>query len=568
MKKPSDPENDREDTWSKLIGLGEHSVRKSYYPELQKQLEKLKERVQTAELAAEIGRGLTEERTLRSSLQRCSDALERRTDAAFVRIWTLDAGGKVLELQASSGLHTQTTGTRSRMNIADCPCPPGIVAREKKPLLTHRVNDGALFRDQQWIRQQGIVAFVGYPLLVQRRLVGVVALYALRPMNETMLDTLSAIADQLAVGIERFQVFEAYKSALADANAGHAKINGILRSVADALLVIDNMDRILHMNQAAEALLGTSLVTARNKPVSEITLEPALLDYLGNLNRQAPANQDTDLDLMDKSRNERRIIQCRAARLTGPQAESGLVISLRDVTQDREVARLKTEFIATAAHELRTPLTTIRGFSELVYTEELDRETQLQYLSYVLDKSDALEKIIDELLDLSRIESGRGLTLSCSDWNFGASLERIVSIYTTEFPDYRFRGDFSGELGMIHADHGKILQVLDNLLTNAIKYSPKHTQITISARREDNQFSVKVSDQGIGMTPEQAANCFQKFYRANASDSAVGGLGLGLSIVRHVIESHQGTIGVESRPGQGTTVTFSLPVHPPQDSPS
>jgi len=565
MKKPSRPGAEKGNLRDKLIGLGEDSVRKNYYPELQKQLGILNERVALAELVAEISQGLTEESDLRRSLQRCSDILGRRTDAAFVRIWTFDPDGQVLELQASSGLHTRIDGKHSRLDIKSYPYKIGAIARERKPLLTNNVVGNPQFHNQEWVKQQQIVAFAGYPLVLQQRLVGVIALFAQKPLNLTVLSALASIANQVAVGIERIQALDAYKAALAHAKESHETVHGILRSVADALLVIDGDFRILHMNQAAEALLGTSLVNASGQKIAEVTRQKALLDYLGDIDRFVSTGNEIDLNMLDMSRHEQRVIQARAARLTGRRPGSGWVVSLRDVTEDRDIARLKTEFISTAAHELRTPLTTIMGFAELLHDREWDDDTKREYLSYIIDKSESLGGIIDDLLDLSRIESGRGLSLNCSDWNIVTTLEKLVTRYRTEFKNFRFNIELSARLGIIHADHGKILQVLDNLFSNAIKYSEEGSEIKLKGDYTKTGVTITVADQGIGMSEDELARCCEKFYRADSSMTAVGGLGLGLSIARNVIESHGGTLQVDSTLGKGTTVTFVLPLEESSD---
>ena len=257
MKKLSNLATEQQELRDKLIGLGENSVRKSYYPELQRQLDNLNERVKLAELVAAIGQGLTVEPDLHSALQRCAEALEERTNASFVRIWTLDESGEWLKLMASAGLHTRTDGTHSRLQLKNFPYKIGFIARERKPFLTNDVSGNPQFHNQQWVTEHSIVAFAGYPLVLQQHLVGVIALFAKVPLRDALLTTLAAIANQIAVGIERFRVLDAYKTALTNAREGHEKIDGIIRSVADALLVIDNDRRILHMNQAAEALFGT-----------------------------------------------------------------------------------------------------------------------------------------------------------------------------------------------------------------------------------------------------------------------------------------------------------------------
>lgn len=203
MKKPSEHDIQQKELREKLLGFGEDSLRKSYYPELQRQLENLQEQVELARLVADIARGLAEEEDLQSSLQRCTDSLVQRTSAVFSRIWTADTKDEFLLLQASSGLHTNLVGKHSRINIKSFPYKIGLIARTKKPLHTNEVSGNPSFHDQEWVRQHNIVSFVGYPLILENKLVGVVAIFANTPLQSNFLNTISTIVSQIAVGIKR-----------------------------------------------------------------------------------------------------------------------------------------------------------------------------------------------------------------------------------------------------------------------------------------------------------------------------------------------------------------------------
>lgn len=224
--------------------------------------------------------------------------------------------------------------------------------------------------------------------------------------------------------------------------------------------------------------------------------------------------------------------------------------------------QLKSEFIATAAHELRTPISSIMGFAELLQ-DPLSRFSNAQkqsFLGEIIESSERLAKVIDDLLDLSRIESGHRLPLNKEPTSLSILLNRVVDRFRLK-ASHRFSLEIAADLpDTILIDQHRISQVLENLLSNAVKYSPGNSCITLRAAREGERCRVSVVDQGIGMTAEQLTHIFDKFYRANTADTAVGGLGLGLSIVRQIVEDHAGSIRVDSAPEQGCQVHFSLPL--------
>ncbi len=227
----------------------------------------------------------------------------------------------------------------------------------------------------------------------------------------------------------------------------------------------------------------------------------------------------------------------------------------------RESDRLKSEFISTAAHELRTPLTTILGFSQILLEEaDLTSSERREFLTYIHQQARALTERVGELLDIHRIESGQGLVLKqipCTAGELVAGLSPFIQGCSGR---NRFALAITDETAPLLADKAKMIEVFENLLSNALKYSPPGSPIRIAGEAAGQSYRFSVTDRGIGMTPEQVARVFDKFYRANPEDAAVGGLGLGMSIVRSIVESHGGSVKVESQPGWGTTVTVLLPL--------
>ena len=184
----------------------------------------------------------------------------------------------------------------------------------------------------------------------------------------------------------------------------------------------------------------------------------------------------------------------------------------------------------------------------------------MEIISIIHEKAVRLETIISELLDLSRIQSGQMISLHKAPFDIVQLLERAVSHYRQGKAGHRFEVSFPEEAIVLAADAGKLEQVLENLLSNAIKFSKPQSTIRVTGQVTGPSFLIAVTDEGIGMTPDQLERVFDKFYRVDASNTAVEGLGLGMSIAKSIVESHGGEIQVESDPGHGTTVSFAIPL--------
>jgi len=234
----------------------------------------------------------------------------------------------------------------------------------------------------------------------------------------------------------------------------------------------------------------------------------------------------------------------------------------------QEFDRMKSEFISTAAHELYTPLASVKGYVELLTSPEysFSAAEREEFLAIIQDKSDILERIVDDLLQLSRSESGHSLQINAEPCDLRPLVDESVAVCRQFFPRHRIEVDLAGEMPPLPLDRIRIGQVLVNLLSNAAKYSPEGSAIRLSAEQHGRWIRLQVQDQGIGMTDEQSLRAFDKFYRADRSDTAKGGLGLGLAIARMIVEAHTGTIWLASSPGLGTTVSFTLPL-PAEENP-
>lgn len=362
--------------------------------------------------------------------------------------------------------------------------------------------------------------------------------------------------------IQRKRDDEALKKALAEAKQATANVEVVLRSVADGLIFTDMENRIVLMNTSAESMLGKSWESIRFQAIESAIANKNLVDQLTAIQSGIKEEALIELELPGEKEGEIRTIQAKPAvvRLSDGM-QTGIITLLRDVSRERHLDRVKREFIATAAHELRTPLTSVMGFSELLLNrKDLDESQKAEYLSIIHKKSVVLGKIIDDFLSLARVDSGNIIRLG-KDWaDIGSIVRRCTDDYQRAFPVYRFETILPKNPVQALVDDRKLFQVMENLLGNAVKFSPEQSLIRVVCEKVGAEIRISVSDEGVGMTMDQVEKVFDKFYRVDASNTAKEGLGLGMAIVKNIIEAHGGQIWVESEVGKGTMVTFTLPL--------
>ncbi len=345
------------------------------------------------------------------------------------------------------------------------------------------------------------------------------------------------------------------------------QLQGILGSVQDALVAVDAQGKILQMNHAAEKMFGVTLVGARGRSIEEFA-PPAIRERILDALDSRTAGTEFDFEVPPSQEGDGKILQV-VTSIIGRNEEDfgGMIFLARDMTRERQIDRIKSEFISTAAHELRTPVTSILGFSELMLQEhDFTPAEQAEFLTIIRDKADALSELIDDLLDVSRIESGRGVELHRSPITVEELITPIIRQYQRVTSSHSIKLSLSAPGVSLEVDKGKIGQVLENLLSNAVKYAPKGGAVHVSGERgEEGEYRISVRDEGIGMSPEEVDRIFEKFFRADSTDSAVSGTGLGMTIVKSIVEAHGGKILVQSARGKGTTVTFTLPMVQAED---
>ena len=343
----------------------------------------------------------------------------------------------------------------------------------------------------------------------------------------------------------------------------------IQESMAEGLLVLDQNGRIMYLNDAAaeplgldsKADIGTSFeqgVRAGASATDDPTGIEALIAAVQN-----PVEQGLSFDVAAKN-SLGRIFTANVFSIPTPSNSlTGLL--LRDVTDERGVARRRDALIAVASHELRTPLTSIIGFAELLLSD-VDRPvaTRRTFLNYIHAGGQRLAAIIEDLLDVSRIQTGR-MTVALDHISVREAIDEAIRDSGLRIDRHHFAVLVTEAASAVVADRAKVVQVLVNLVSNAVKYSPGGGTVTVSATRgaNDDHITISVSDEGIGIASADRVRLFETFERIRTPETAgIGGTGLGLYISKNLVELMEGTLSVRSELNEGSTFSFTLPIHP------
>lgn len=339
------------------------------------------------------------------------------------------------------------------------------------------------------------------------------------------------------------------------------ELETMLASMVEAVIVVDQEERIVRCNQAAGKLFGFEVAAVKNRSIQEVIRNIEIQRFLKTtLNSQKPVEESIEIDFD----GEQYLRAYGTLLKNGDPRIQGALLVFHDITRLKQLENMRREFVANVSHELKTPITSIKGFIETLQTGAIsDLKAAPRFLEIIARNANRLETIINDLLSLSKIEQGedsgqialtqnniidvlRAAITACAP----KAAEKEIAI-TLDAPETLY--------GNVNAD--LLEQAVANLLDNALKYSGPHSTVHVEGKRQNAQILISVKDTGCGIPEEHLPRLFERFYRVDKARSRnLGGTGLGLAIVKHIVQAHQGTVTVESTVGKGSVFTISLPV--------
>jgi two-component system phosphate regulon sensor histidine kinase PhoR len=341
-------------------------------------------------------------------------------------------------------------------------------------------------------------------------------------------------------------------------DAGKARLETLLANLDDGVIVIAADRSVRMMNREAGKIFDASETMGAGRPYPEVIRHPRTLAFIdGWMKGEEPKPRD----LAVVTRQGSRAVRCSGTTVRYPgESDADILLTLRDVTEERRLSQIKSDFVSNASHELRTPLTNIRGYLEAI--QDAVREgaaPESSFIDVALGNALRMERLIDDLLELSRAESG-AVPLEKEDISLSSFLSRVADQHRSSAKQAGKTLEVEAVDGAFRADLRKLALALSNLVDNALKYGKERGRVTLSGRIEGDTCLLEVADDGPGISPEHLPRIFERFYRADRGRSReLGGTGLGLSITKHIVESHGGILRVESRIGVGTRFFIRIP---------
>lgn len=493
----------------------------------------LGERLNGLEGLSRVGRAVTALLDLDEILTTVVDAAVELTGAEEASLLLVDEESGDLYMRASKNFDEDFSRT-FRLKAEDSLA--GRVINLGKPLKIDQSSP-------QKIKTSYLVHSLLYcPLSVRGKVLGVLGIdnrTAGKGISAEHERVIEALADYAAIAIDNAQLYERLEGE-------RNKLETILREVASGVLVVDPAGRLLFVNRVAAELFAIER-DWQGKPFDQVVRHAGLLRLM---RASAERSHRDEIELEDG-----RIFGAVRAPIEGV----GFAVVLQDITHLKKLDRIKSDFVTAVSHDLRSPLTSILGYVELIERAGPVNELQRQFIAKVQSSVDQITRLINDLLDLGKIEAGldtRMVTLQLEDLLHLAVQQAQES---AQAKGLRVEIQVDGSLPPMRGDPMRLQQMFSNLLDNAIKYTDPGGRVRLSAGVEGGQIIVHVSDTGMGIPAADQPHLFDKFYRASNVPEDSSGTGLGLSIVKSIVETHKGRIWVESALGEGTTFSVVFP---------
>jgi PAS domain S-box-containing protein len=509
-------------------------------------------RVRQRDYLLEISRALTEELDLERVLDRIARiSAEILGGRACLIVLRQEEGWKV---SASHGINPAFL-EHLRPLLADIPehTDPERFQLPEVNRRLQRITQAA---------SMGLLTGVGLPLIARQEIVGVIFVFRSYAGVFSAEDRalLQGFATQAAIAVHNARLYTAVSAQKQDLAA-------VLESSADGIFILDPRLRFVGFNRACARLTGfpaeQTMGEEHGQVIRWLRREPGLSleeAVAGGWPLSAQATLYVEGDLL-RHPGEPLSVGITYAPALSPEGKlRSIVGNVRDITKFREAEEVKSTFISVVSHELRTPVALIKGYVGTLRREDAqwDPAVVRDSLEVIEEESDHLAQLIDDLLDASRLQAG-GMTLQKSDVALDRLASRLVERFRTQTARHEFALEFPADFPVVLADEERMTQVLSNLISNAVKYSPEGGRITIRGHARPNEVVVSISDQGPGIPAQDAPRVFDRFYRSSETARKTKGAGLGLYLARAVLEAHGGRIWVDPPTEPGARISFSLP---------
>ena len=563
------------------------------YEEIRRFTEELEQRVEkrTRELAQAL-QDLTAERDRLDALYRIASQVASSLDVGQVLHRTLETVAQVtgaeqgfillIDSQTDTLVRRAAFGVPLHLPISGLPTRfrrgeglAGWVLAHNRPAL---IPD--LSTDPRWVpgpESEEQKSGLAVPIGVAGETLGVILLFSTTPRHftEDHLRLVEAAAAQIANAVNNAALYDLVRQQAEDLGAmlkqqqvEATKSQAILDGVADGVLFADASGKIILFNPAAERILEIPRQQAIGRSIREMLglygVEgrkwlAALEDWAAH-----PADRTPEDFIAERLQLGDRVVSVHASPVIRGTEYLGTVSVFRDITAEVEADRAKSEFISTVSHELRTPMTSIKGYADLLMlgmAGPLD-EQQKRFIEIIRNNAERMVALVSDLLDISRIESGR-MQLDLRTLHIHEVVGQVLNTLQGRVlsKGLALQVDVPEDLPPVWGDSNRVAQILTNLISNAIQYTPPGGRVTISAHPNENMLEVSIADTGIGISKEDQRKIFDRFFRAD--DPLVqetSGTGLGLPITASLVQMHGGQIWVESELGEGSTFTFTLPL--------
>ncbi len=510
--------------------------------------EQLNIRVRELEILSRIDRELNYTLSVDRVLNLMLDWALRFTDSHAASVAVVSPAERALHFVVGYGFRPDTWESMVKQPWS---LDRGICGRVARRGKTEKIAD--VSHDSDYVElMAGTHAQLSVPVMRQDHVSAVITLESATPdgFTEANVAFVERLAARAAIAIDNANLFDETLSA-------RQKLELILSNIADVVIVVGTDLRLVLVNQAA---LAAFRLPPKEDYTGRLFAEVFQFTPLLPLFERALAIKQGLVEELTLPDN--RVFHLSVV----PEPEVGWSMVMHDITPFRQTDRLKNELLATTSHDLKNPLASIMGYVDLINMTNPLNPQGVEYMHRVHTAVAHMRQLIDDLLDMARIESG--ITLRYSRVQLNALLTNIAEQFHPQLIEkaMAFEVQIPQDLPPIPADESRLTQIITNLVSNAIKYTPPEGRVCVRAEVIDSLTKIAVQDNGLGISPEDQAQIFARFYRVRSSETeSIEGTGLGLAIVKSLVEKHGGEIGLESRLGAGSTFYFTLPLTPPPD---